>query len=534
MIPLPRAFRVPLTVITSFDSDDESPSRSSSPPVHNEDDRGRNASVTRRRKGRHAAGSGTSHHLSKLRTSSAKCTVCRASAVFENGVRCDKVCFLYLLQISLMVNQFIFYLKQCGLVFHRKCSDLAGSCDGRRRSPIFGIDLATHLTMTGQPVPSILQRCIAAIERNCLTVKGIYRVPGSKKQIETVCRALEEGLTTELNLDDEQPHVLTGIVKNYLIQLPEPLFTKNISEHLLRLSRDDQLTIQELTLALKRLPEANYLTCGLLLQHLKIVASHSEENQMTLNNLAIIFGPTLLLSSYRAQNQQQPSAHPAPTRQQSVQDPAEAAWSSSMNDTVNASKVIEKLLKEFNNIFDALPLFLTDLRRAINGKIAPPSKSFATKMVIADDTTDQTPVSFSPTRAGSFDEAGLTSSLSFQPNRSGSHLLSRSPSTSPSSSKQGSPSPQVSADGSSTTVQPRELPAPTLTTIIPFRPIRQSMSQHGPHGSSSEHKAHIHQLSLDSAVSQQPLTDTSIQSASVSSASSTVNKKGNSNVIVRL
>jgi len=45
---------------------------------------------------------------------------------------------------------------------------------------------------------------------------------------------------------------------------------------------------------LKKLPQPNYLTLEYLMKFLGSVVDNSEANMMTISNLAIVFGPTLL------------------------------------------------------------------------------------------------------------------------------------------------------------------------------------------------------------------------------------------------
>ncbi|NWV10931.1 RHG27 protein, partial [Ptilonorhynchus violaceus] len=97
-----------------------------------------------------------------------------------------------------------------------------------------------------------------------------------------------------LNLDDgrwEDIHVVTGALKLFLRELPEPLgkgqgWDGEIQDPALR-----GRCIRDLVLSL---PPAHHDTMKVLFRHLCRVVEHREENRMSVQSVAIVFGPTLL------------------------------------------------------------------------------------------------------------------------------------------------------------------------------------------------------------------------------------------------
>lgn len=77
---------------------------------------------------------------------------------------------------------------------------------------------------------------------------------------------------------------------------------------------------------INELPDPNYATCKYFLGHLDRVRQHSDKNQMSVSNLAIVFGPTLLRA------------------------PAENA-SNSIQDMQYQYKAIETILEHYRDIF---------------------------------------------------------------------------------------------------------------------------------------------------------------------------------------
>lgn len=102
------------------------------------------------------------------------------------------------------------------------------------------------------------------------------------------------------------PSNSTGVLKDYLRELPSPLITKQLYQAVLDAmvksplkmssngceneSSDSRFTVD----LLNCLPDVEKATLKMLLDHLKLVASYHEVNKMTCQNLAVCFGPVLL------------------------------------------------------------------------------------------------------------------------------------------------------------------------------------------------------------------------------------------------
>ncbi|NXL94577.1 RHG15 protein, partial [Alectura lathami] len=93
----------------------------------------------------------------------------------------------------------------------------------------------------------------------------------------------------KLNLDDSQwedIHVVTGALKMFFRELPEPLFPYCFFEQFV-----EAITVKTLV---KKLPRPNYDTMKVLFEHLKKIAAKESVNLMSTQSLGIVFGPTLL------------------------------------------------------------------------------------------------------------------------------------------------------------------------------------------------------------------------------------------------
>ncbi|NXW52431.1 RHG27 protein, partial [Nyctiprogne leucopyga] len=102
-----------------------------------------------------------------------------------------------------------------------------------------------------------------------------------------------------LDLDDgrwEDIHVVTGALKLFFRELPEPLvpfghFDKFISAIKMPDPVRRGRCVRDLVLSL---PPAHHDTMQVLFRHLCRVIEYKEENRMSVQSVAIVFGPTLL------------------------------------------------------------------------------------------------------------------------------------------------------------------------------------------------------------------------------------------------
>ncbi|XP_054938645.1 rho GTPase-activating protein 9 isoform X2 [Physeter macrocephalus] len=160
-----------------------------------------------------------------------------------------------------------------------------------------------------------------------LNVDGIYRVSGNLAVVQKLRflvdreRAItsdgryvfpeQPGQEGRLDLDSaewDDIHVITGALKLFLRELPQPLVPPLLLPHFraaLALSESEERLsqIQEL---ISSMPKPNHDTLQYLLEHLCRVIAHSDKNRMTSHNLGIVFGPTLFRPE---QETSDPAAH---------------------------------------------------------------------------------------------------------------------------------------------------------------------------------------------------------------------------------
>ncbi|XP_065698454.2 rho GTPase-activating protein SYDE2 [Patagioenas fasciata] len=182
--------------------------------------------------------------------------------------------------------------------------------DADREPVMFGIDArkVVEKENAGLMVPLLMQKCILEIEKRGCQVVGLYRLCGSAAVKKELREAFERDSKAVTLCESQYPdiNVITGVLKDYLRELPSPLITKQLYEAVLDAMAKNPLKMaasgcendpsdSEHTAALLDcLPDVEKATLKMLLDHLKLVASYHEVNKMTCQNLAVCFGPVLL------------------------------------------------------------------------------------------------------------------------------------------------------------------------------------------------------------------------------------------------
>ncbi|RZC40854.1 rho GTPase-activating protein 100F, partial [Asbolus verrucosus] len=190
-----------------------------------------------------------------------------------------------------------------------------------RTTPLFGVDLetvvtresktggvpggvATGLVSSSQQIPIIIKRCVEEVERRGLDIIGLYRLCGSATKKRILREAFERNSRSVDLSPDNVPdiNVITGVLKDYLRELPEPLFTKCLYQMMVDalgvcLPDDPEGNAKLMFSILDCLPRINRATLIFLMDHLALVVSASDRNKMSAQNLATALAPPLMLQS---------------------------------------------------------------------------------------------------------------------------------------------------------------------------------------------------------------------------------------------
>uniref|UniRef100_A0A669E893 Rho GTPase activating protein 22 n=1 Tax=Oreochromis niloticus TaxID=8128 RepID=A0A669E893_ORENI len=146
-------------------------------------------------------------------------------------------------------------------------------------------------------VPVLVEQCVCFIRENGLKEEGLFRAPGQTNHVRELQDAFDRGEKPVFDSSTDV-HTVASLLKLYIRELPEPIipfskYTQFLSCAQL-LTKDKEMGITELGKQVKSLPQVNYNLLEYICKFLDEVQSHSNENKMSVQNLATVFGPNIL------------------------------------------------------------------------------------------------------------------------------------------------------------------------------------------------------------------------------------------------
>ncbi|KAG8228005.1 hypothetical protein J437_LFUL007978, partial [Ladona fulva] len=165
--------------------------------------------------------------------------------------------------------------RDCKVVSHPECKEeVPLPCVPSGNTPTFkkGVmgSIADYTPLSSPMVPSIVIHCINEIESRGLQEVGIYRIPGSDKDVRALKEKFLRGKGAP-NLSGYDIHVVCGALKDFLRSLREPLITHGLWHDFARASEavDPGDCVASLYQAVSELPQPNRDTLAYLILHLQ-------------------------------------------------------------------------------------------------------------------------------------------------------------------------------------------------------------------------------------------------------------------------
>uniref|UniRef100_A0A8C0FQ78 Rho GTPase activating protein 10 n=1 Tax=Bubo bubo TaxID=30461 RepID=A0A8C0FQ78_BUBBB len=122
---------------------------------------------------------------------------------------------------------------------------------------------------------TVIKKCISAVETRGINDQGLYRVVGVSSKVQ---------------------RLLSLLMVSCLESLPEPLMTYELHGEFIipAKSGSPESRVNAVHFLVHKLPEKNKEMLEILVKHLANVSKHAKRNLMTVANLGVVFGPTLM------------------------------------------------------------------------------------------------------------------------------------------------------------------------------------------------------------------------------------------------
>ncbi|XP_041759389.1 SLIT-ROBO Rho GTPase-activating protein 3 isoform X1 [Coregonus clupeaformis] len=163
---------------------------------------------------------------------------------------------------------------------------------------LFTSDMLGFIQSSGQQIPVVVESCIRFINLHGLHHEGIFRVPGSQREVNHIRDAFERGEDPLADSDCDIDSV-AGVLKLYFRGLDPPLFPDEYYTELLDCVQNEGLAEKaaQIKSVVSSFPRPLLIVIRYLFAFLNHVSQYSDENMMQPYNLAVCFGPSLLRGS---------------------------------------------------------------------------------------------------------------------------------------------------------------------------------------------------------------------------------------------
>ncbi|KAJ0418067.1 hypothetical protein BJY00DRAFT_303036 [Aspergillus carlsbadensis] len=149
-------------------------------------------------------------------------------------------------------------------------------------------------------MPALPYRCIDYLNFKGCEEEGLYRVPGSGKEVKHWQRRFDTEL--DINLFDEPElydiNTIGSMFKAWLRELPDELFPKETQALIAQKCEGATAAPQMLKDELSKLPPYNYYLLFAITCHLNLLHSYVDQNKMDYRNLCICFQPCMKIDSF--------------------------------------------------------------------------------------------------------------------------------------------------------------------------------------------------------------------------------------------
>lgn len=163
-------------------------------------------------------------------------------------------------------------------------------------APLKSASLCGSCNEYGLTVPDPVYRCFDEIMKRGLHVEGIFRLSGAAPEVESLYLDFDRPPTygKYMDLKNYDIHAVTGVVKKYLRQLPDPAIPTECQQDIIKVydqSFSKKSTINMLANIIQELPREHFHLVYYIVIMASSIQEHSEINMMNPEALAVVLAP---------------------------------------------------------------------------------------------------------------------------------------------------------------------------------------------------------------------------------------------------
>ncbi|XP_020843999.1 rho GTPase-activating protein 24 isoform X1 [Phascolarctos cinereus] len=145
--------------------------------------------------------------------------------------------------------------------------------------------------------PMLVEQCVDFIRQWGLKEEGLFQLSGQANLVKELRDAFDYGEKPSFDSNTDV-HTVASLLQLFLQELPEPIIPYAKYEDFLScanlLSKEEEMVVKELAKQVKSLPVVNYNLLKYICSFLKEVQSYSSANKTSIQNLATVFGSSIL------------------------------------------------------------------------------------------------------------------------------------------------------------------------------------------------------------------------------------------------
>ncbi|XP_066936920.1 rho GTPase-activating protein 24-like isoform X1 [Clytia hemisphaerica] len=147
-------------------------------------------------------------------------------------------------------------------------------------------------------VPIIVELCVEYIKKHGLHEEGIFRIPGAQEEVDALKNKFNTGSLKELKDGEYKVHIVASVLKKYLGDLPQSVIPPDNYDQFIAVGglfkEDSDEAMKKFAPVLKDIPKAHFDLLKYLCRFLYELKEYHNETKMTVENLALVFGPNIL------------------------------------------------------------------------------------------------------------------------------------------------------------------------------------------------------------------------------------------------